>query len=462
MKNHDEHAIINNFPKLHLNEEAKDRIHSRILHHTPPAPQKKPWKEGKFIGLITAVMGLVLFSVLTVYILSETEKEKADQLLADAEEKVGSIYLQMEEHLEAAGSKALLKGVDHEGLKSAEVSMDEVNGDPSLIEDEKVKKLNEKLIALQEYNQLVPFANKLQQEITVVNKELHESTSLEGMQEKIGGLKNELDAATKRFDRLESKKLKTFFQGRYSPQAATIEETFNQLQNMKSEIEELSTIAKEQSLNEDDFKKEIEGMLQQLGNLPSKQTAMEMEKQIREVQIEYNNTQQVKEEEKQRQEEIRLDNIRKEEERKSAEAKKAADAQKEQDDELYPMEFTETTSEGIVIKYSRDLKGNETYLHYDEIAKKYGGRYYYTPSSDMAYIFKNKKIIATISMVSTAPLEYKELFIDINTYKGSHTKDEFTTIVNSVIQTGKSYKVEKGQGGEGLWLENGVLLYHVW
>ncbi|MBW3111419.1 hypothetical protein KYJ26_06240 [Bacillus sp. MCCB 382] len=456
MKNHDEYTFQNKFPKMKLNDEAKDRIHTSILHHVTPTRQKRSWKEGKFIGVVTTVMGLILFSVLTAYILFETEKGKTEQLLADAGEKVDAVYGEMEKHLETAGPKALLKEVNPKALKAAEASMGEINADSSISNEEKAKKLNKKLITLQEYNQMVPFVNDLQKNITLLNKEIYEGKFQEGVQEEIARLKNELDIANKKFDSLESANLKSFFSERYSPQLAAIEESINQLQDMSSQIEELSTIAKEQSMNKDEFDKQIEGVLQQLDRLPNEQTAIEMENRLKQAQTEYNEIQQKK------QEEIRQEEIKKEEERKEAENNKAADSPKEDQDGEYPMEFTETTPQGITIKYSRDFKGNETLLHYDELAKKYGGRYYFIPNSDGGVIFKNGQQIAGVSISTSALLEYKDLFIELCTYNSKNTKAEFSEIVNTVIQTGEPYKVGNDQGGSELRLKNGVLLYDSW
>ena len=80
----------------------------------------------------------------------------------------------------------------------------------------------------------------------------------------------------------------------------------------------------------------------------------------------------------------------------------------------------------------------------------------------MTYIFKDGKKIATISMVSTAALEYKELFLDLNSYSTTYSREELSNIVKTVIQTGDPYKVENGQAGESLWIENGVIFYHAW
>ncbi|MFP3470916.1 hypothetical protein R0J90_12820, partial [Micrococcus sp. SIMBA_144] len=125
---------------------------------------------------------------------------------------------------------------------------------------------------------------------------------------------------------------------------------------------------------------------------------IEMENRLKQAQTEYNEIQQKK------QEEIRQEEIKKEEERKEAENNKAADSPKEDQDGEYPMEFTETTPQGITIKYSRDFKGNETLLHYDELAKKYGGRYYFIPNSDGGVIFKNGQQIAGVSISTSALL----------------------------------------------------------
>lgn len=133
------------------------------------------------------------------------------------------------------------------------------------------------------------------------------------------------------------------------------------------------------------------------------------------------------------------------------------------EDELYPMEFTMTDPSGHTFKLSRDFSIYKIGKEYDDIARRYGARFYYTPNSDVSNVIIGRKIIATVSLVSGAPVEYKELFIDLMSYKSKrYTREQFANIVDTVIQSGEPYKVEEGDGGELLSLENGILRYDSW
>ncbi|MCA1065245.1 hypothetical protein QTG56_07940 [Rossellomorea sp. AcN35-11] len=131
--------------------------------------------------------------------------------------------------------------------------------------------------------------------------------------------------------------------------------------------------------------------------------------------------------------------------------------------EEYPLEFTMTDSNGHTFLLSRDYGIYKIGKKYDEIAQPHGGRFYYTPNSDMSHVIIGRKIIATVSLVSAADVEYKELFIDLMSFQSKkYTREEFASIVDEVIQSGEPYKVEEGDGGEILSLKDGNLVYHNW
>lgn len=133
------------------------------------------------------------------------------------------------------------------------------------------------------------------------------------------------------------------------------------------------------------------------------------------------------------------------------------------EDELYPMEFTMTDPNGHTFKLSRDFSIYKIGKGYDDIARRYGARFYYTPNSDVSYVIIGRKIIATVSLVSAANVEYKDLFIDLMTFQSKqYTREEFAALVDTVIQSGEPYIVEEGDSGELLKVENGTIVYHSW
>ncbi|WP_406686176.1 hypothetical protein [Rossellomorea vietnamensis] len=133
------------------------------------------------------------------------------------------------------------------------------------------------------------------------------------------------------------------------------------------------------------------------------------------------------------------------------------------EDELYPMEFTMTDPNGHTFKLSRDFSIYKIGKGYDDIARRYGARFYYTPNSDVSYVIIGRKIIATVSLVSAANVEYKDLFIDLMTFQSKqYTREEFAALVDTVIQSGEPYIVEEGDSGEFFKVENGTIVYHSW
>ncbi|WP_341357024.1 hypothetical protein [Rossellomorea sp. y25] len=472
MKNHNEDNLSKNLPPLQLNDEAKERIHTAILHHEPsPASRMKAWKEGRFKSIAAAAVGLLVFSILTLYVISETEKEKANQLFADAEENIQAVYEEMELNLQETEEGGLLKTIEPSELKSAQVSLKNAEKEMLKSGEEKERELRQHLIPMmkeiEDYNQIVPVANELQQDINDIRSLLEKSPLEEKMADKVASIKKELADKLKTFDKLESQSLRAFFTNQYSTQVNRMDQTFSQYKEVQEEIENLKAIAEEQSLNEEDFGQEAERVMKQVTILPDNQTTAEMKEEIESAKDAFDQVKEEAENKKRLEEEASLEK----EKVSSGEVRSASADEKEKEDtnqdspedELYPMEFTMTDSNGHTFKLSRDFEIYKIGKGYDDIAKRYGGRFYYTPNSDMSHVIIGRKIIATISLVSAADVEYKDLFIDLMSLRSKkYTRDQFASIVETVIQSGEPYKVEEGDSGELLQVKNGVLVYHGW
>lgn len=472
MKNHNEDHLTKKLPPLQLNDVAKERIHTAILHHEPsPTSHKKAWKESRFKSFAAAAMGLLVFSILTVYIISETDKDKANQLFADAEEDIQAVYEEMEMNLQETEEGGLLKMIEQSELKSAQVSLRNAEKEIWKSGEEKERELRQHLIPMMKeiegYNQVVPLANELQQNINEVSSLLEKSPLEEKMAEKVASIKSELAKKLKKFDKLESSSLKAFLTNQYSSQVNLIDQTLNQYRVVHEEIQNLKAMAEEQSLNEQDFEHQAERMMKQVNLLPDNQTTSEMKEEILSAKDAFYQVKEEVEDKKRLEEEASLEK----EKASNDEMRSASAGEKENDgpnqespeDELYPMEFTMTDSNGHTFKLSRDFDIYKIGKEYDEIARRYGGRFYYTPNSDMTHVIIGRKIIATVSLVSAADVEYKDLFIDLMSHRSKkYTRDQFASIVETVIKSGEPYKVEEGDSGELLSVKNGMLVYHGW
>jgi hypothetical protein len=468
MKNHNEDNLSKELPPLQLNDESKERIHTAILHHEPSP--KKGWKEGRFKSFSAAAVGLLVFSILTVYIISETEKDKANKLFADAKENIQAVYEEMEFNLQETEEGRLLKSIEPSELKSAQISLKNAEKEILKSGEEKERDLRQHLIPMmkeiEDYNQTVPVANELQQDINEVNSLLEKSPLEEKMTEKVAFIKSELAEKLKAFEKLESSSLRTFFTNQYPTQVNRIEETVNQYKKAQEEIQNLKDIAEEQSLNEQDFEQQTERMMKQINLLPDNQTTADMKEEIQSAKDAFYQVKEEVEDKKRLEEEARLEK----EQESSDGTRNGSSAEKEDDtiqdspeDELYPMEFTMTDSNGHTFKLSRDFEIHKIGKEYDEIARRYGGRFYYTPNSDMSHVIIGRKIIVTVSLVSAADVEYKDLFIDLMSLRSrKYTRDQFASIVDTVLQSGEPYKIEEGNSGELLLVENGMLVYHGW
>jgi hypothetical protein len=472
MKNHNEDHLSKKLPPLQLNDEVKERIHTAILHHEPsPTSRKKVWKEGRLGSFTAAAVGLLLFSILTVYIISETDKDKANQLFAEAEETILAVYEEVELNLQETEEGGLLKTIEPSELKLAQVSLR--NAEKKILKsgEEKERELRQHLIPMmkeiEDYNQTVPVANELQRNINDVSSILEKSPLEEKMTEKVASIKSELAVKLKAFDKLESTSLRSFFTTQYSKQVNRIVQTLNQYKEVQVEIQNLKDIAEEQSLNEQDFSKEAERMMKQVNLLPENQTTTEMKEEIQSAKDTFYQVKEEVEDKKRLEEEASLEKERESSDGtrngSSAEKEEGDTIQDSSEDELYPIEFTMTDSNGHTFKLSRDFEIHKIGKEYDEIAKRYGGRFYYTPNSDMSHVIIGRKIIATVSLVSAADVEYKDLFIDLMSLRSKkYTRDQFASIVDTVMQSGEPYKVEEGNSGELLSVKNGMLVYHGW
>ncbi|MGM0854975.1 MAG: hypothetical protein ACQEWI_20610 [Bacillota bacterium] len=472
MKNHNEDNLQKKLPPLQLNNEAKERIHTAIFHHEPsPSSQKKVWKEGRFKSFAAAAVGLLVFSILTVYIISQTDKDKANQLFADAEGNIQAVYEEMELNLQETEEGGLLKTIEPSELKSAQISLR--NAEKGILKsgEEKERELRQNLIPMmkeiEDYNQTVPVANELQQNINDVSSLLEKSPLEEKMAEKVASIKSELAKKLKTFDNLESSSLRSFFTNHYSTQVNRIDQTLNQYKEVQEEIQNLKAIAEEPSLNEQEFEQQAERMMKQVNLFPDNQTTAEMKEEIQSAKDAFYQVKEEVEDKKRLEEEASLEK----EKASNDEMRSASAGEKEKngtnedspDEELYPMEFTMTDSNGHTFKLSRDFDIYKVGKEYDEIAKRYGGRFYYTPSSDVSHVIIGRKIIATVSLVSATDVKYKDLFIDLMSHRSKkYTRDQFASIVDTVMQSGEPYKVEEGNSGELLSIKNGKLFYHGW
>lgn len=309
-----------------------------------PSRTSKIWKGDKRGSLIATALGIFVFSLLTIYIISGTEKEPEHERYVQAEEETQAVYEEMEGNLQSTEDGQMLHSIEEYKLKSAQ------------------------------------YLKKMAVEPRVEAGEVDQKT------EKITNQEN----------RLENKK-----------RTVIVEDDIN----------------KPKAGAEENKRKEEERVAQEQASKPK-----EMNSSVPET---------------------------KEKEDSSDESSP--------EDELYPMEFTMTDPNGHTFKLSRDFSIYKIGKGYDDIARRYGARFYYTPNSDVSYVIIGRKIIATVSLVSAANVEYKDLFIDLMTFQSKqYTREEFTALVDTVIQSGEPYIVEEGDSGELLKVENGTIVYHSW
>ncbi|MGG3912761.1 hypothetical protein [Rossellomorea vietnamensis] len=315
------------------------------------------WKGDKRGSLIAAALGIFVFSLLTIYIISGTEKEPKHERYVQAEEETQAVYEEMKGNLQSTEDGQMLSSIEEYKLKSAQ------------------------------------YLKKMTLEPRVEVEEVDQKTEI----------------VTKQENGLENKKRSGIVEDEINKPKAEAEE------NKRMEEERVAQKRREEE-------KSAQKQREEQASKPK----------------EVSNSVTVSEE--------------KEEQHTGS-----------TEDELYPLEFTMTGSDGFTFKMSRDFDEYKAGKGYDDIARRYGARFYYTPSSDMSFVIIGRKIIATVSLVSGAPVEYKDLFIDLMSYQSQkYTREQFAAIVDTVIQSGEPYKVEEGSAGELLSLENGILRYDSW
>ena len=437
------------------------------LNHPPSLPAKKSiWKRSKWGSIVATLFGIFVFSLLTIYIISETERNREHEKYVQAEEEIQAVYKEMEGNLQKTEDGQLLGEINVSKIKSVQSSLSKVEGTS--------KNEKEKLISMMKeikiYNHAVPLVNELQNHINEVNKILTQSVFDNGLEEKIALLKTEMAEKLKEFDQIESASLKAFI-GKYTAQVNTIEDEFKNYMGVQDDVIALKKVATEQSVGAEEFERKAEDVMSQVNRLSNKQMAVMMEDEINSAIANFQQLIAAAEEKKRKEEERLAQKRREEQAAKPTEVNSSGSVSEEEEgqhtdnpeDELYPLEFTMTGADGFTFKMSRDFDEYKAGKGYDDIARSYGGRFYYTPHSDMSYVIIGRKIIATVSLVSGAPLEYKDLFIDLMTYQSKkYTREEFAGIVETVIESGEPYKVEEGFAGELLSLENGILRYDCW
>ncbi|CAN7194972.1 hypothetical protein [Rossellomorea sp. LjRoot5] len=316
------------------------------------------WKGDKRGSLIAAALGIFVFSLLTIYIISGTEKGPEHERYVQAEEETQAVYEEGEGNLHKTEEEQMLNSIEEYKLKSVQY----------------LKKM----------------AVEPRGEVEEVDQKTEKVTNQE--------------------NRLENKK-----------RSVIVEDEINMA---KAEAEE-------------NKRKEEERVAQ-----------------------------------KRREEEKLAQNQREEQASKPKEVSNSGTVSEEKEDsldendpedELYPLEFTMTDPNGHTFKLSRDFSIYKIGKGYDDIARKYGARFYYTPNSDVSNVIIGRKIIATVSLVSAANVEYKDLFIDLMTFQSKkYTREQFAALVDTVIESGEPYIVEEGDSGELLKVENGTIIYHSW
>ncbi|PFG04611.1 hypothetical protein [Bacillus sp. es.034] len=306
------------------------------------------WKGDKRGSLIAAALGIFVFSLLTIYIISGTEKEPKHERYVQAEEETQAVYEEMEGNLQSTEDGQMLSSIEEYKLKSAQ------------------------------------YLKKMALEPRVEVEEVDQKTG----------------KVTNQENRLKNKKGSVIVEDEINKPKAEAEE------NKRKEEERVAQKRKEEQASKP---KEVNS------SVP----------------------------------------VTKEKEDSSDESSP--------EDELYPMEFTMTDPNGHTFKLSRDFSIYKIGKGYDDIARRYGARFYYTPNSDVSNVIIGRKIIATVSLVSAANVEYKDLFIDLMTFQSKqYTRKEFAALVDTVIQRGEPYIVEEGDSGELLKVENGTIVYHSW
>jgi hypothetical protein len=427
---------------------------------------KKAFKKGKMISIAAGIFGLLLFSVLTIYVVTESKKEKAEQLYASAEESLSSLYETMQTGLKGAKGDGILLPINESALASAQLSLNDAEKHMSAMNGANNELIKEDLLPkmkkMEDYNRVVPLANQLQNHIHDINKNMKDDPFNSELSVQLSTLKDELAEFTKAVNKVEDPFIKGFFHKRYEPQITLIEEQVTAYRDVSNQIKELRLIAEKFSFSKEEFNQKVSRLSEKMGELPNSDTKTGMEEEIKNISKEYERNRLAAIEEKERLEEKRK---AEEEQRVAEEQRKAEEEQAQQEyEEIFPMEFIEISPNGHKIINSRHPYNDESFYRFDEIAKKHGGRYYYTPSSDVAAILdKERKAIAFINYGFSTNIECKELFVDLYVYYTGTSKEEADKIISKVIDTGEPIKTGDGNGeGSMLWVEDGRLHYDLW
>ncbi|MGR3765898.1 hypothetical protein [Rossellomorea sp. NS-SX7] len=417
------------------------------------------FNKGKIVGMALGLVGLVLFSFLTMYVLSQVEKGKAEKVFVSAQGSLSSLYESMEIQMKDAKENGLLTLMDEKAVASAQLSLNDAEKQLSNLNGSNKENVEQELIpkmkGIEEYNSIVPKANQLQSRIHDAGEKVKDDPLDPGSSKLLTSIKEELADFTKLTAKIENPTIREFFQNRYKPQITRLEEQVSTYQDVSNKIAELKSIAEELSLPQGEFEQMVSQLSEEIAQLPYSNTNTQLINEIEKASNVYE-TNKLAQEEKKRAEEKRLA-----EEKKKAEDKKAGET-----DEIFPMTFTVTSSSGFETIFSRNPYG-ERYDNIDEIARRYGGRYYYVPSSDVSVIFdKNRKALAGLNYGFSTSVEYKELFIDLYVYyTGGTSREGAAALVEKVIATGEPVVTGEGdikEGGSKLWMEDGRLHYDLW
>ncbi|MCA1055250.1 hypothetical protein LCM10_09665 [Rossellomorea aquimaris] len=418
---------------------------------------KKAFHEGKLLKVVVGLAGLMLISGVTIYSLSHIEKGKAEQIMADAEAEVASVYGNMQSLMENAKVDGMLATINDGDLESAQLSMNSAEvsqlelsgGSQSPLQQE----LNAKIGGIEEYNRLVPAANRLQSQINDLTEKVERDPLAPVVSNQLVALEEELSDFTKQVSSSEHLFIKDFFSDRYQPQVEIVKKNLALYREAFNQVTELKTLAEKLSVPQDEFNEKASELSATVKQLPYSNGNKKLQEDIQLASREYEKNK------------LALEEKKGEEEKRLAAERKKAEEQKvrEAEEEAFPMQFVETSSDGFQTTFSRKPYG-ERYEEIDEIARKHGGRYYYVPSSDVSVIFaEGRKPLAFLNYGFSASVKNKELFIDLYVHYTGVNREEASELVSNVINTGEP--VETGDGGEAsskLWIENNKLHYDAW
>ncbi|WP_406686175.1 hypothetical protein [Rossellomorea vietnamensis] len=85
-----------------------------------PSRTSKIWKGDKRGSLIATALGIFVFSLLTIYIISGTEKEPEHERYVQVEEENPAVYEEIEGNLQSTEAGQMLNSIEEYKLKSAQ------------------------------------------------------------------------------------------------------------------------------------------------------------------------------------------------------------------------------------------------------------------------------------------------------------------------------------------------------